>query len=78
MNNEMLAELTKITDIIQNAKVTQHLDTAERMTTAFTRKWKLVGEKFSNPICEAMYEEIIYKRNQMIVEDMENAYPAAN
>lgn len=73
MNNEMLAELTKIMEIIQNAKVTQHLDAAERMTTAFARKWKLVGEKHSNPICEAIHEEIISRRNAMILEDMKYA-----
>lgn len=78
MHSELLNDLTKITNIIQNAKVPQHLDTAERMTKAFSRKWQLITEKYSNPICEAIYEEIIYKRNQMIFEDMENAYPTAS
>ena len=78
MHSELLNDLTKITNIIQNAKVPQHLDTAERMTKAFSRKWQLITEKYSNPICEAIYEEIIYKRNQMIFEDMKNAYPTAS
>lgn len=69
----MISELNKILTIIENAKVVQHLETAERVMNAFVRKWQLSTPKTSNAICDSVYEEIMLKRNEMLLEDAENA-----
>lgn len=78
MSNQILQEFNRIVEIIQHAKMTQHLDVAEKMTDAFIRKWSLRSEKVSNPICDAIYEEINSIRNEMITEDIKNANHATN
>ena len=73
MKNELLSEMTMITTIIANAKIVQHLDAAERMMKHFVRKWQISTDKHPDAICDAIFEEIIARRNEMMAEDMKNA-----
>jgi hypothetical protein len=69
----LTGELEKLLRLVNNATMPSHLDTAENFLDQFTKKWQLDTKKNPNAITVAIGNDIIAKRIEMQVEDMEHA-----
>lgn len=71
--DELCVDMEKLMKVVNNAIEPAHFIAAENMLGNFSEKWMLNKGGKGNPICVAINERIVKKRNEFISMDYEYA-----